>query len=87
MKVKLEVYQSEIENKFEVVNYKLKKLQENLLKIKSNSNFEKNKESYYVHTLIQTISDILIIETISEENIENMNKLALNLEVILNRKN
>jgi len=79
--VKLEVYQSEIENKFEAVNYKLNKLRENLLKIKLNPNFEKNKESYYIHTLIQTIYESLKIETDNQEAIEKLNKLALNLQV------
>ncbi len=82
MKVKLEVYQCDIENKDAAVNYKLKKLKENLDKVKSNPNFETNNECYYIHALVENISECLMIDKRNDENLEKLRNSVLNLEVI-----
>jgi len=82
VKVKLEVYQSDVENKDAAVNYKLKKLKENLDRVKSNPNFETNKESYYIYALIGNISECLMIDMRNDENLEKLRNCLLNLEVI-----
>ena len=55
-----EVYESEFNlNEYNSINYKLKKLVENLIKIKNNN--ELDKDSHYINSIIEYISDALSI--------------------------
>ena len=62
MSVKIEVFEVDaVPHEVKSIDYKLFKLQENLLKIKIRSDFENNKDNYYLLTLIQYMSDSLAL--------------------------
>lgn len=58
--VKHDVYEADlITNENKQINYKLWKLEDNLLKMKHKKNFEKERDCHYILTLLQYISDTL----------------------------
>lgn len=60
--VKKEVYEAEsISNENKAINYKLWKLEENLIKLKNQKSVdqEKDRENYYIVSILQYISDAL----------------------------
>jgi hypothetical protein len=62
----------------------LTKLEESLRRIKYTKDFDKNKDSYYILTLMQYINDSLLLTAIDQENIEKISKILINLDVIIN---
>jgi len=68
------VYDAEIvPNANKAINYKLWKLEEHLLKIKSGKEFENSKDIHYLLPLCQYVSDSLTLGFIA--TIDNFKKL------------
>lgn len=78
--VKKEVYETDYD-RIKGVNFKLSKLEENLIRIKSRPDFDSNKDNYYLLTLFQYVQDAL--NDIDNSSPKNLKKILVNIETLI----
>ena len=74
----------ESNHEFNIVNFKLKKLQDHLLTLLEENNNENKKETYMMEIMNQTLKDALLIAKIDSSSVINLKKFLTNLEVSIN---